>query len=323
MDSKLSMLFEENDENAVLHTREAALQQNRATASIPGLLDHLVTQSRSVAKKVTGLSVELSPAQNQCIEWAIEREKTPRGIQMFHWVKLSDGAFFNPALGKFSKTKPADIRGGIIGDVQEPSLAILALVLNHPANSSDRSSSGLLAGAVVSDATLVIVSVERHLRYRKLILSGQCIADRVDHWMSQGKSNGIAMYHYDAMGSNSPQFLAEQAVVVVTYQTISLLNHPDDQSPFDRIRWWRVVCDDSHLMGKCSRPTVRSLLQLGCRNKWLVSGKHDGGSYMYSFDPMRLSLGTPIDTTLDDLANQLRFLGVDDVSQPVLGPTSL
>lgn len=67
-----------------------------------------------------GLEVELLEFQKQSLKWAMERETTIGGIQSYFWPKVplngGSSVYFNPILQRFSKSKPKEVRGGIIAD---------------------------------------------------------------------------------------------------------------------------------------------------------------------------------------------------------------
>jgi SWI/SNF-related matrix-associated actin-dependent regulator of chromatin subfamily A3 len=72
---------------------------------------------------VEGLNVELLPFQRQTLQWALEREKNPGGLQSYLWAKLpsvkdkkSRNIYYSPLLGEFRNRRPNLIRGGIIAD---------------------------------------------------------------------------------------------------------------------------------------------------------------------------------------------------------------
>jgi hypothetical protein len=91
----------------------------RQTSSLKGLMDNLENRGHPAAPFVEGLIVELLPFQSQSLQWAIERETVPGGIQSFSWTTLPEiepAVYFNPVLGRLSKTKPNLVRGGIIAE---------------------------------------------------------------------------------------------------------------------------------------------------------------------------------------------------------------
>ena len=122
-------------------TRSEACQLCSQTSSLKGLLNHVENRGHPAAPFVEGLTVELLPFQSQSLQWALERETTPGGLQSFFWTKLPHVAqvntdlYYHPILGKLSSTKPNLIRGGIIAEEQGLGKTVisLALILSNPA----------------------------------------------------------------------------------------------------------------------------------------------------------------------------------------------
>jgi hypothetical protein len=71
---------------------------------------------------VEGLNVELLEFQRQSLKWALEREKTPGGIQSYFWAKIpadqdrKQEIYYNPILERFRREKPRLVRGGFIAE---------------------------------------------------------------------------------------------------------------------------------------------------------------------------------------------------------------
>jgi hypothetical protein len=92
------------------------------TRSMKGMLDHLENLHHSSVPFVEGLTVELLEFQRQSVQWALERETTPGGVQSFLWAKLPSVAepgqdiYFSPVLERFRRDKPQLVRGGIIAE---------------------------------------------------------------------------------------------------------------------------------------------------------------------------------------------------------------
>jgi hypothetical protein len=96
---------------------------NNKTKSMKGLLDHLENiHHPSPVPFVEGLNVELLAFQRQSVQWALERETTPDGVQSFLWGKLPSVAeadqdvYYSPILERFRRDKPRLVRGGIIAE---------------------------------------------------------------------------------------------------------------------------------------------------------------------------------------------------------------
>ena len=98
--------------------------------------------------------------------------------------------------------------------------------------------------------------------------------------------------------------LAENAVVVTTYAVLaSDANHhakkskdPDYCAPCEQVRWWRIICDESHSIRDTNTANYKALSRLTAVNKWCVTG-------------------TPMNTTPKDLRGQLSFIGVSHLDK--------
>jgi hypothetical protein len=116
----LGTCFSKEDQ-AILHrTGNEAREPQNQTKSLKGLLDLVENRGHAEAPFVEGLNVELLPFQKQALQWALERETSPGGIQSYFWTKLPRMAnpnqvcYYNPILGTFSDSKPSLVRGGIV-----------------------------------------------------------------------------------------------------------------------------------------------------------------------------------------------------------------
>jgi hypothetical protein len=91
--------------------------------SMDKLMVHLENLGHDEAQPVEGLNVELLPFQRQTLQWALDREKLPGGLQSFLWVKLPvvednkvPDVYYNLITEKLIRTSPPLIRGGIIAE---------------------------------------------------------------------------------------------------------------------------------------------------------------------------------------------------------------
>ena len=155
-----------NDDSALarsnLYRDAAAIMKN--TESFKGMMDHLENLHHASVPFVDGLTVELLEFQRQSVQWALERETTPGGVQSFLWAKLPAVAepgqdiYFNPILECFRKDKPRLVRGGIIAEEMGLGKTVisLALILQNPAPKAPLSGSPVSAldsAGTASDAT--------------------------------------------------------------------------------------------------------------------------------------------------------------------------
>lgn len=93
--------------------------------------------------------------------------------------------------------------------------------------------------------------------------------------------------------------------VVTTYETLASddnyhrkahNNSPNYVPPLEQVRWWRVICDESHSLRDATTTKSKACMGLVADIKWLVSG-------------------TPMMTSLTDLRNQMNFLGIERVDE--------
>lgn len=73
--------------------------------------------------------------------------------------------------------------------------------------------------------------------------------------------------------------LAGNSIVVTTYATIAKEatfpttnnDNIDDCGPCEKVRWWRIICDESHALKQDTAQT-KAILNLVGDHKWAVSG---------------------------------------------------
>jgi len=137
--------------DSFLTLREASVGQTMLSQSANSILKgsygpqgftrQLENLGHSECHFVEGLTVELLPFQRQTVQWAIERERVPGGVQSYTWAKLPEVAqpgaelHYNPGLRKFATSKPKLIRGGIIAEEMGLGKTVisLSLILQNPA----------------------------------------------------------------------------------------------------------------------------------------------------------------------------------------------
>ena len=125
----------------------------------------------------------------------------------------------------------------------------------------------------------------------------------VGQWIDEAKSKlkdpGLVYSYHGGNRKRDPMILAKNGVVVTTYAVLaSDANHwakksndPKYCAPCEQIRWWRIICDESHSIRDSNTLNFRALNRLTAVNKWCVTG-------------------TPMNTTPKDLKPQLTFVGV-------------
>jgi SNF2-related domain len=102
--------------------------------SIEKVLVRLENLGHASAEYVEGLNIELLDFQKETLQWALEREQVPGGIQSFLWPKLpscvgKEELYYNPLLRKFRKDKPRLVRGGFIASQMGLGKTVISLAL--------------------------------------------------------------------------------------------------------------------------------------------------------------------------------------------------
>ena len=240
-------LFGNSQEAAVYamgYEQPPAVSEN--VHSLATLLAHAENLGHEEMPLVEGLNVDLLPFQRQTLRWALERETTPGGIQSFHWAKIplppnaKDELYFNPLLGMFSKTKPENVRGGWICEQMGMGKTVisLALILSNPApelplsgsKTTDLSKTPKPANgqAFWKPGLLSPDTNSESQKQRRLLSRGTlviCKVSLVGQWIEEAKSKltdpGLVYSYHGGNRNRDPKFLAQNAIVVTTYETLA------------------------------------------------------------------------------------------------------
>lgn len=257
---------------------------------------------------VEGLRIELLEFQRQSLKWALDREQTPGGVQSFFWSKLpiickgNVNVYYNPILNLFRKDKPALVRGGFIAEQMGLGKTVisLALILKNPAPEFPLSGSPLSelekndanngasescgwdknlhdrhktvtknekTGSVISRGTLVICPVS---------LVGQWIEEA----RSKLKEPGLIYPYHGQNRKRDPNTLASNSIVVTTYDIVASDAFRQTMwssvegycPPLQQVRWWRIICDEGHLLRESNTRRSKAVLSLVADHKWIVTG---------------------------------------------------
>lgn len=118
-----------------------------------------------------------------------------------------------------------------------------------------------------------------------LTLSSKCPVSLVGQWIDEAKSKlrdpALVYAYHGSKRTKDPHVLAQNAIIVTTYQTLGSdlrmylkKSQDNDSLPFPavlRVRWWRVIFDESHCI-KSTAGFNDALNRLDAENKWLVTG---------------------------------------------------
>ncbi|CAB9505789.1 regulator of chromatin subfamily A member 3-like 1 [Seminavis robusta] len=299
--------------NSILH----------GTTTMSSLIAHCENLGHKEMLLVDGLNIELLQFQKQSLQFCVDRETAKGGIQALLWPKLpwveGDGdVWYNPIIQNYRTTPPNLVRGGIIAEEMGLGKTIisLALILSNPAPAVPASGSSIddldnLEDDCTWDKGLYSRTTEGKPKRGHIISRGTlvvCHVSLVGQWIDEAKSKlvhpGLVYSYHGGSRKRIPEVLAANQIVVTTYQTLQSDNtyhakksgEEDYVPPLAQVRWWRVICDESHSLSDASTLKSRAVSDLVADHKWLVSG-------------------TPVQTSLVDLKNQLNWLGIENVNE--------
>ncbi|XP_078266571.1 helicase-like transcription factor isoform X3 [Rhinoraja longicauda] len=100
----------------------------------------------------------------------------------------------------------------------------------------------------------------------------------------------LKMYlYYGSERNKNTAFLAEQDVVLTTYNTLTVDYGGGSASPLHKVKWLRVVLDEGHTIRNPNAQQTKAALTLTAERRWVLTG-------------------TPIQNSLKDLWSILSFL---------------
>lgn len=126
----LTSYLDKDDKSLARTLTDKVCHFRRRCETMNGIMQELENLGHKPVEHVEGLNVDLFDFQREAVGWALEREHVEGGLESFLWTKLpgqfmeslsANGQkrkpvdlYYSPILDAFKKTKPADIRGGLI-----------------------------------------------------------------------------------------------------------------------------------------------------------------------------------------------------------------
>jgi SWI/SNF-related matrix-associated actin-dependent regulator of chromatin subfamily A3 len=147
----------------------------------------------------------------------------------------------------------------------------------------------------------------------------------VGQWIQEAKSKladpGLVYPYHGQNRTRDGLILSKNSIVVTTYQVIAsdAIYHAKSSGthycpPLEQVRWWRIICDEGHSLRGSQTQRSKAVLSIPGDHKWLVSGTSTGVTFLSLFVhlfPTHSLLGTPMNTSVLDLTNQFKFLGIE------------
>eukprot|EP00741_Cyanophora_paradoxa_P003533 tig00000711_g3431.t1 len=261
-------------------------QEHDGDFSIQGILSRCLAPTEGVplAGQPEGeITVPLRPYQLQSLRWMLDREASPTSlaVEMF-WSELTLGdgtrAYYNPFAGNVKLQDVSAARGGILGEEMGlgKTVELLALIaLNRPP-ASWLEGAPVRPGLTRSNATLVIAPVSLLEQWR-LEIERKCVRPQKVYVYHTGRTSDVAK-------------IAAHDIVLTTYSILQREAKGED-SPLEKIEWFRIICDESHYIKYAACAQAKMAIRLESPIRWLASG-------------------TPMQTHIMDLRSIFKYLRV-------------
>ena len=144
-------------------------------------------------------------------------------------------------------------------------------------------------GKVTWDKDLYPRSSTDHPKRGKILSRGTlviCKVSLVGQWIAEAKSKlkdpGMVYSYHGSSRKRDPKVLAKKDIVVTTYETLmsddtyfrEKSGRSDYCPPVEQVRWWRIICDESHEMANANARKTWSVMNIHSDHRWLVSGTY-------------------------------------------------
>jgi SNF2 family DNA or RNA helicase len=300
--------------------------------SLSGLLNSFENLGHKPAPEIDGLNITLHDYQKQAVGWMLDRENGNNSHQIWSKVPIIKGSqvgediWFCPFLGRFAKkSSPTMGRGGFLCEEMGLGKTVisLSLILQNPAPAVPPSGVDVpLNGTSFVTAKgwsgvpprLADDEIGSTFSHGTLVV---CHVSLVGQWIEEAKRKlknpGLVYSYHGGSRKRDPEILASKSIVVTTYATLSSDDtywrdkHEQSKSwkkgkyvpPCEKVRWWRIILDESHAIKEKGTKHTRAVKNLQCEMRWCVTG-------------------TPFNNNLGDLASQLNFVRLTPFALPAL-----
>lgn len=111
-----------------------------------------------------------------------------------------------------------------------------------------------------------------------------CKVSLVGQWIEEAKEKltepGLVYAYHGGSRKRDPNLLAEKSIIVTTYETLASDKYyhsvksgsSDYVPPLEMLRFWRIICDESHSMKDANSRNTKAVMDLIADHRWLVSG---------------------------------------------------
>ncbi|KUJ07728.1 uncharacterized protein LY89DRAFT_351881 [Mollisia scopiformis] len=238
------------------------------------------------------VTTKLLPHQEEALDFMAQREFGPVPEQFSLWMtaKKSEQTYYeNKITGKKEQNRPEETFGGILADDMGlgKTLTVLSTIIRTASSAKeyaeiDRDGCELPSSRIQnvpqipSRATLVVVPSPILIDGWKREVAAHCDGSLNIH-VHHGRDRAV-----------EHAALADYDIVLTTYHTIAA-EALDPHPPLNRIKWFRIVLDEAHIIRRMSTKLHQAVSMLSSKFRWCLTG-------------------TPIQNSLEDLAALIAFM---------------
>ncbi|KAK7999486.1 hypothetical protein PG990_012086 [Apiospora arundinis] len=260
-------------------------------AMVDSILDslshHPILQNIDIVPEI---KTPLLDHQKEAFDFVYRRETEQMDTDLSLWKYNdidADEPFYQHVLSGAKQPKPAEARGGIIGD--EMGLGKSLVIISTIAGSLGRAEKFVAAESqhrlyqpgrkVASKGTLIIVP------------STLLIDNWVDELRKHTHSGALPFHKHIGPGRHDEtHYLCDRQIIFTTYATVAA-EFRNGVSTLAKINWFRIVLDEAHDIRNRLTKQFQAVTSLSASHRWCLTG-------------------TPIQNDLDDLGALVSFLKV-------------
>ncbi|XP_078061506.1 helicase-like transcription factor [Mustelus asterias] len=196
------------------------------------------------------------------------------------------------AMGKRTEWKPPNSgRKGIADNKSQPKCGLMEDIDFAAALGGSSSTLKVMKKGCTSTQTSANAASNPKARSTLIV----CPLSVLSNWIDQFERHlypdvKLNMYlYYGSERNKGAAFLAQQDVVLTTYNTLTVDYGSGSASPLHKVHWLRVVLDEGHTIRNPNAQQTKAALSLTAERRWVLTG-------------------TPIQNSLKDLWSILSFL---------------